>query len=215
MAIFVLVSGFGFLAISVWGWGSCIGYFSNPARLAAAFVMLGLCIAALFSDSSGLGSGVREDKSNRWVLVPLIIISLFFTWFQPYLDRRNEWVWGGDLVRWIGVALCLMGGTLRIAPVFALGHRFSGLVAIQEGHTLKTDGLYRIIRHPSYLGMLMTSLGWSLVFRCLVPGLILAAAIFLILIARMNSEENLLGEQFGDEYAAYKKRTWRLIPWVY
>jgi protein-S-isoprenylcysteine O-methyltransferase Ste14 len=50
-------------------------------------------------------------------------------------------------------------------PVFVLGHRFSGLVAIQPGHALVTTGLYGAIRHASYLGLLVNSLGWSLAFR--------------------------------------------------
>ena len=46
-----------------------------------------------------------------------------------------------------------------------LGHRFSGLVAIQPGHKLLTSGVYGVIRHPSYLGLLVNSLGWALAFR--------------------------------------------------
>ena len=54
---------------------------------------------------------------------------------------------------------------MRIWPVFVLGHRFSGLVAIQPGHKLVTSGVYGVIRHPSYLGLLVNSLGWALAFR--------------------------------------------------
>jgi len=46
-----------------------------------------------------------------------------------------------------------------------LGQRFSGLVAIQPGHTLVTSGVYGVIRNPSYLGLQINSLGWSLAFR--------------------------------------------------
>lgn len=215
LVICSIVFGFIYTALSVWAWGSWSGFFSDPARAALIVVLFALVITAAFSNSSGIGSGVREDRSNRWIFVPLTVIGLQLIWLPPYLDRRNEWVWGGEVIRWIGLALSLAGGVLRIAPVFQLGRRFSGVVAIQEGHTLKTDGLYQVIRHPSYLGLLMSSFGWPLVFRCLVPGLIITAALVPPLIARMNSEEKLLSEQFGDGYAEYKKRTWRLIPRVY
>ncbi len=56
------------------------------------------------------------------------------------------------------VAVVLLS-VLRIWPIFVLGRRFSGLVAIQPGHELVTDGVYRIIRHPSYLGMLILMFG--------------------------------------------------------
>jgi protein-S-isoprenylcysteine O-methyltransferase Ste14 len=45
------------------------------------------------------------------------------------------------------------------------GNLFSDLVAIQPGHTLQTSGIYRIVRNPSYLGMLINMLGWGLAFR--------------------------------------------------
>jgi protein-S-isoprenylcysteine O-methyltransferase Ste14 len=103
---------------------------------------------------------------------------------------------------------------LRIWPVFVLGRRFSGLVAIQPGHELVTDGIYGVIRHPSYLGMIILMLGWALAFRS-VPGVILAALLIPPLLARIRSEEALLRSQFGDQYDAYCRRTSRLIPGIY
>jgi protein-S-isoprenylcysteine O-methyltransferase Ste14 len=84
-----------------------------------------------------------------------------------------------------------------------LGHRYSGLVAIQPRHALATTGLYGVICHPSYLGLLVNSLGSFT--ACLVPPLI----------ARIRPEERLLGSQFGREYEVYCNRTSRLIPGVY
>jgi protein-S-isoprenylcysteine O-methyltransferase Ste14 len=95
-----------------------------------------------------------------------------------------------------------------------LGPRFSGLVAIQPGHTLVTSGVYGVIRHPSYLGLLVSSLGWGLVFRAGVS-LLLTALMILPLLARIRAEERLLRTQFGDEYGAYCARTARLLPGLY
>ena len=124
------------------------------------------------------------------------------------------WTFDGDSIRWIGVALFAAGGALRIWPVFVLGHRFSGLVAIQPGHRLVTTGLYGIIRHPSYLGLLVNAVGWALAFRSGI-GVLLTVLYILPLFARIRSEEALLRSQFGAEYDAYGRRTWRLIPWVF
>jgi protein-S-isoprenylcysteine O-methyltransferase Ste14 len=117
-------------------------------------------------------------------------------------------------MRWTGVALFVAGGVLRIWPVFVLGRRFSGLVAIQPGHTLVTTGIYRVIRNPSYLGLLVNSLGWGLAFRSGV-GVLLTALTIPPLVARMRAEEALLLSEFGDEYDAYRNRTSRLVPGVY
>ena len=90
----------------------------------------------------------------------------------------------------------------------------AGLVAIQPGHTLVTSGVYGVIRNPSYLGLLINSLGWALAFRSGV-GVLLTALLIPPLVARMRAEERLLRSQFGDEYEAYCARTSRLIPGVY
>jgi protein-S-isoprenylcysteine O-methyltransferase Ste14 len=103
---------------------------------------------------------------------------------------------------------------VRLWPVFVLGHRFSGLVAIQPGHTLVTTGIYRVIRHPSYLGLLVNSLGWALAFRSGV-GVLLTALLIPPLVARIRAEETLLRAQFGGEYDAYCACTSRLLPGLY
>ena len=117
-------------------------------------------------------------------------------------------------MRWLGVELFAAGGALRLWLVFVLGHRFSGLVAIQPGHTLVTSGVYGVIRHPSYLGLLVNALGWALAFRS-GAGVLLTAFLIPPLVARMRAEERLLRTQFGGEYDDYCRRTARLIPGLY
>ena len=168
---------------------------------------------ALFSGGN-LSRGEREDRSNRWVLVAFAIIGLLAAHLPAYTDRKEIWTLDGDTIRWLGVALFAAGGALRLWPVFVLGRRFSGLVAIQPGHTLVTTGIYGVIRHPSYLGLLVNSLGWALAFRSGV-GVLLTALTIPPLLARMRAEEALLRTHFGDEYDAYCTRTSRLIPGLY
>jgi protein-S-isoprenylcysteine O-methyltransferase Ste14 len=86
-------------------------------------------------------------------------------YLPAYTDRTEFWTIDGDTIRWLGIGLFAVGGALPLWPVFVLGQRFSGLVAIQPGHTLVTSGVYGVIRNPSYLGLLINSLGWSLAFR--------------------------------------------------
>ena len=169
--------------------------------------------AALFSEGN-LSAGEREDRANRWVLIAFAVLGLLSAWLPAYTDAKDIWTIDGDTVRWIGVVLFALGGVLRLWPVFVLGRRFSGLVAIQPGHALVTDGIYRVIRHPSYLGLLVGSFGWALAFRSGV-GLVLAALMLLPLIGRIRAEEALLREQFGADYEAYRARSWRLVPGIY
>jgi protein-S-isoprenylcysteine O-methyltransferase Ste14 len=213
LAIFTIVSTIAYLGLAVLGWGGIAAFFSNPARTALALVTAAMVGVALLS-SANLSSGEREDRGNRWVLVVFGVIGLLSAWLPAYTDRRDFWTFDGDLVRWLGVILYIVGGALRIWPVFVLGRRFSGLVAIQPGHTLVTSGVYGIIRHPSYLGLLISALGWALTFRSGV-GVLLTALLTPPLLARINAEERLLRTQFGREYEEYCAQTSRLIPGIY
>ena len=202
-----------YLGLAVLGWGGFGAFFASPARIALVVATVAMVVAALFS-SGNLSTGEREDRSNRWIIGALGLIGLLSAWLPAYTDRKEFWVLDGDAVRWIGVALYAGGGALRLWPVFVLGRRFSGLVAIQPGHALVTGGIYSVIRNPSYVGLLVLSLGWALAFRSGV-GVLLALLNIPPLVARIRSEEKLLRAHFGEEYEAYRARTWRLIPGVY
>jgi protein-S-isoprenylcysteine O-methyltransferase Ste14 len=213
LVAFAIVGSLAYLGLAILGRGGFAAFFSHAALTALAIVLVVLSAVALFSGGN-LSPGEREDRSNRWVLVPFGLIGLLLAYVPAYTDRIGFWTIDGETVRWLGVVLFAAGSALRIWPVFVLGHRFSGLVAIQPGHTLVTRGVYGVIRHPSYLGLLVGSLGWALAFRS-VLGVLLTALLIPPLLARMNAEERLLHTQFGDEYAAYRRRTSRLIPGIY
>lgn len=204
-----------FLALVIWGWGDWTTFFSNPARVGLIILTLAGAIAYAFSESSGLGIGRREDPSSRWIFIPLIIVAIAFAWLPPHLDRLNRWSIDGDTVRYLGLIITAIGGFVRVATVFELGHRFSIFVALQPDHRLKTDGFYRFVRHPSYLGALLAMAGWALVFRSII-GLLLTAAMCVPIIARIRAEEEFLVREFGEQYRAYQQRTrWRLWPFIY
>ena len=202
-----------YLGLAVLGMGGFAAFFAQPALIVIAVVTCLLSAAAIFSGCS-LSAGVREDRGNRWVIPVFSLIGLVSGFLPAYTDRIDFWTIDGNAIRWLGVLLFTAGGVLRIWPVFVLGHRFSGLVAIQPGHSLATNGIYGVIRHPSYLGLLVNALGWALAFRSAV-GVLLAALLVPPLIARINAEERLLRSEFGSEYDAYRSRTWRLVPGLY
>jgi protein-S-isoprenylcysteine O-methyltransferase Ste14 len=211
--LFLVVGTGVYFALAVLGWGGAAAFFAHPALVALGVVSAAMVVAAFFAGGN-ISSGEREDRGNRWVLAAFGVIGLLGAWLPAYSDRKNFWIIDGDAIRWVGVALYTVGGALRLWPVYVLGNRFSGLVAIQPGHTLVTGGIYRVIRNPSYLGLLLNSLGWALAFRSWI-GVILTAVTLVPLVARINAEERLLRSQFGEEYDAYRARTSRLIPGLY
>jgi protein-S-isoprenylcysteine O-methyltransferase Ste14 len=201
------------VGLGVLGFGSWSAFFGHPARVLAVVTGLLMTIWALASPVN-LSSGEREDVADRVILVPSAAGILLLFWLLPYLDRHDRFTFGGDGVRWAGLAITVAGSVLRIWPRFVLGRRFSGLVAIQPGHELVSDGPYRYVRHPSYLGMMLAMLGWVLLFRSIV-GLLVTAPGLVVLARRIQDEETMLASQFGAAYEAYRARTWRLLPWVY
>ncbi|MBL6614945.1 MAG: isoprenylcysteine carboxylmethyltransferase family protein [Reyranella sp.] len=208
-----IVAVAAYLALAMLGIGGLDAFLAHPALIALAVVTLVMLVAAMFS-SANLSSGEREDRGNRWVLAAFGVLGLLSGWLPAFTDRKEFLTIDGETARWIGVALYAAGGALRLWPVFVLGRRFSGLVAIQPGHQLVTTGLYSMVRNPSYLGMIVLGVGWALAFRSLA-GVALALLMIVPLVARIRSEEALLSSQFGAQYDDYRARTWRLLPGVY
>src|SRR5215467_10539592 len=190
---FIVMGICAYAGLAVLGWGGFRPFFSHAALTALVVVLFALSILSFFAGGN-VNAGVREDRGNRWVIAVFVIIGFLNAYLPAYTDRKELWTIDGDTIRWLGVALFAAGGALRIWPVFVLGRRFSGLVAIQPGHRLVTTGAYRVIRHPSYLGLLVNSLGWALAFRSGV-GLLLTALTMAPLVARIGAEERLLHSQ--------------------
>jgi len=202
------------IAFALLAWGDLNTFFAHPARRELVVASVLLTIVAWFSGTSGISSGKSSSAQSKHNLPWFLILLLAMTIIPPYCDRRDLWTIDGDGARYLGLALFWIGSVVRLIAVFALGHRFSGLVAIQPDHKLKTDGIYRHVRHPSYTGLLVGMIGWVLVFRSSI-GLVLNVILFFLLLSRMADEEKFLEAEFGDEYRAYRIKSWRLLPFVY
>ncbi len=213
MILVGLIVGLVQFGIAILAFGGWTAFFHHGALIALTVMTIAMMFVAPFT-SGNLSSGVKEDRANRWVFAAFSLIALLSAVLPPYTDRIGLWTVDGEPTRWVGFALYTLGGALRLWPVFVLGNRFSGLVAIQSGHTLETHGIYGTIRNPSYLGMLINMLGWALAFRAWT-GVFLTFLLLVPLVPRIRSEERLLRSHFGAEYDAYCARTWRLVPGIY
>jgi protein-S-isoprenylcysteine O-methyltransferase Ste14 len=213
MLLVVIVSVAMFLGLAAWGWGGWRTLMAHPARAAGCLVLVLTTLATLFADV-GFTRFRREDVGGLRLLIPITVLSIALAGLPAYDDQRNLLTLDGDSVRYLGVALLAIGGLLRVGPMYALGHRFTWPLERHEDHRLVTTGFYRYIRNPSYLGALLAGVGWVLVFRSGI-GLILMLLVVGLLIPILRAEEQLLASEFGDAYADYRRRTWRLIPFLY
>src|SRR6266496_2376348 len=138
-----------YAGLAILGWAGFRSFFSHPALIA----LVGSALFAFrFDVFRWRKSQPRCARGPRQPLVipVFMVIGLVNAYLPAYTDRKEVWTIDGDTIRWLGVVLFTAGGALRIWPVFVLGRRFSGLVAIQSGHTLVTNGVCGIVRHPSY-----------------------------------------------------------------
>ena len=202
-----------FFALPVLGWGSVGGLLSDPSRV-GAFVVVGLAALASLFTGINLAGCHRADARDRWILAPFAGLALLIAFVPAWDDRHDFATIDGDATRYLGLALLLVGAIFRVGPMFILGRRFTWPLASQEAHALMTSGIYRHIRHPSYLGGMIGGIGWALVFRSGL-GLVLIALLTPALLRVVHAEEALLEAEFGEEYESYRRRTWRLVPFLY
>ena len=200
-----------------WGVDDVGGFCTHPARagLMVSILLSLVLFLVLRLDAKPLRRGTRPVGRQRWVLALFAGISLVLWWFLPYGDRRGIWVLpDAELMRYTGLILVVIGSSIRFSGLRSLGRQFSGFVTLQENHRLVQTGIYRLIRHPMYLGAILAWPGLVMVFRSwLTIPIFLLATVFIFM--RMRQEEKLLGKHFGEDFATYRRRTWRLLPYLY
>ena len=112
-----------------------------------------------------------------------------------------------------GLLITVAGLAFAIWARVHLGKNWSGMPVIREQHTLTRTGPYRYVRHPIYsgivLGLLGTAIGigYLIVFLCVI-------LIFVLFVIKSRTEEKFLEEEFGEEYAKYRREVKALIPYV-
>ncbi len=116
------------------------------------------------------------------------------------------------MIRLLALGLLIGGLALRWTAILTLGRLFTVDVAIHSDHVIVQEGLYRLVRHPSYTGLLVAFLGlgvffsnWLSIFGLLIP-------VTIAVLNRVAKEEQALLTSHGSEYAAYCARTKRFIP---
>ena len=162
---------------------------------------------------SGAKDRQNQDKGSLALIWITIIVAI--TAAIIIAPRVPLFMYTNAAFQHAGIALIVLGIVLRIAAVVSLGKYFTVDVTIRKNHRLKEDGMYTYIRHPSYAASLLSFAGFGMVLNNWLSLLLILTAILIVFIRRMNIEEQVLTTQFGEEYLSYKRRTKRIIPFVY
>jgi len=140
-------------------------------------------------------------------LLPLVWITTPLLAFADYSLRPGPFIAG---------VLCLaLGLWLFHRSHAALGTNWSVTLEVREKHQLVTHGIYRHVRHPMYLSLLVYSLGQALVLPNLLAGPSYSLAMALVFAFRLRPEEQMMLEAFGKDYETYRARTKRLVRGVW
>jgi protein-S-isoprenylcysteine O-methyltransferase Ste14 len=155
---------------------------------------------------------IREEKGDRsfWLILPGFLVIFFgapleFLYGPRVLPRAPG-------MQIAGLALIVAAVALRIWARRVIRGLYTGHVQIQAGHRLVQEGPYRYVRHPGYVGFLLMGLGIAMGYSSLIGLGSVPLLLFPGLYFRMRVEENLLEQQFGEEYRQYASKTGRLIP---
>ncbi len=132
-----------------------------------------------------------------------------------YLLSPPWWTWTsfpvGDWIQWIGLISAIPSLLFLVWVHQHLDTQWSIALELQEEHKLITSGPYRHIRHPMYLGIFVYTLGMILVSADLLVLLFFGFTIW-VNYRRIPAEEQMMIDEFGDEYLEYMKHSGRLLP---
>jgi protein-S-isoprenylcysteine O-methyltransferase len=168
----------------------------------------------------GLGLGRRSktapsDSLDRaslplmWIVITLAVTGAMM------VARRGWGIFGPGPWEPVGVTVIVAGIAFRWWAIRSLQEAFTVDVAIAEGQQLNQRGPFRLVRHPSYTGTLLSFLGFGIALRNGASLVAIVVPITAAFLYRIAVEERALRAAFGEAYAQYSRRTRRLVPFVY
>ncbi|MGW7018377.1 methyltransferase family protein [Streptomyces decoyicus] len=181
------------------------------------FVVAWIVGAAYFGVQSrnGLGGWVRGLRRTMPGRIPVVLgVGVFWmlvSYCPPSFWQHLQY-WQPELAL-LGAVLAVASTALLLWARWTLGAMWAGVPLVQEHHELRTDGPYRLVRHPIYTGLLGLVVGGMLAcgFGVWVAYLVVTVP---WLLRRVRAEDGLMGRQFGDSYADYRGRVPAVIPWT-
>lgn len=151
----------------------------------------------------------KPIQSWRYWLIGVLLVYSLFGRFGP----QSVWVSFRLNIPWIqmlGVIILISSTLFTVWARIILGVMWSSSVTLKSDHELRTNGPYRITRHPIYSGLLGMMVGSNLTLGLIfLPSSLVALGIFLV---KIKNEEKLMVETFGEQYLEYRKRVPQLIP---
>ena len=166
-------------------------------------------VLAIIKHSKKKETKTKKDKKSLalfWFTIPTSLTIGFFT------ANYQEWNRLNCSIAFFGLSIFMIGVFIRWISIIQLNKEFTVDVVITEDHRLKKGGIYKNIRHPSYLGLLLICFGLSIAMNSLISLIVVMVQILLAIIYRIKVEEKILIKEFGETYENYILKTHKIIP---
>ena len=161
--------------------------------------------------ASSLDAGA-SDRGSTLLVVGSLVVAVDLPLLLNWLDIGRFRL---DAVAWFGLCVMIAGMGVRVWAMRVLGSFYSRTLRVEDSQTVVTDGPYRLVRHPGYLGSLMFWFGSGLALHNWLSTLLVTAMMWGIYAYRIRAEEDMLLARLGQPYEEYRSRSQKLIPFVY
>lgn len=151
------------------------------------------------------------SRGEGWVVAQFVLLGAAvvagFAWNGAWTREARS------VTTVVGVVLAVVGLVIAARGLLDLGPALTPFPRPRDDGALVTTGAYGLVRHPIYTGIILGAIGWGL-FAASPAALLCAAALFVLFDLKSRREEAWLAERFPG-YAAYRRRTRRLLPFIY
>lgn len=154
----------------------------------------------------------EADKGSTSIIGFLYSISIFLLILFSIIGLGS---FDSIITGFTGLILMIIGLLLRVWSMLTLGNYYSRTLRVVDNQKIIDKGPYSVIRHPGYLSSILIWVGTGLAIENWILITIFTCLFFIIYIYRISAEEKMLVVEFGEQYINYKKKTWRLIPFLF
>lgn len=156
----------------------------------------------------------KSDRGSSKVIWMTGLFSIFLILGAPILNAYRIGYWNDLYVGWVGVLLMLSGLSLRYWAAKILGRFYTRTLQTDTDQEIVDRAPYSVIRHPGYLGTFLMEIGAGLAVTNWIVLVTLTTIGALSRFYRIQVEEEMLKTKFGEQYQAYRDKTWKLVPFI-
>lgn len=173
--------------------------------------------------TSGSIINLTKNKQNKVVWQEVTRTLLFFKIAIPLALLSSLFLYNSTVTSYhqntylvvLGILFVIIGLYFRWEAIRKLSGMFTVKISIVENHELLSTGVFKYVRHPSYLGMVFYFSGLGFLMHNYLCFLVLVGLPLSAILIRIFHEEKALQNHFKDAYLAYQKKSWKLIPFIF